>query len=88
MEKVGHRVGKALEAQGALRALERAVATLGEGEQPVHHSDCGCQYGCRAFVIAPQRHKTSSSGLALQNSVTQAFSGSGRLKFLTTYFRT
>ena len=53
---VGHHAGDTLEAEGALRALERAAATLGEGERPVHHSDRGCQYCCHAYVDALRRH--------------------------------
>ena len=53
---VGYHAGDTLEAEGALRALERAAATLGEGEQPVHHSDRGCQYCCHAYVDALRRH--------------------------------
>ena len=53
---VGHHAGDTLEAEGALRALERAVLTLGEGERPVHHSDRGCQYCCHAYVDALKKH--------------------------------
>ena len=53
---VGYHAGDTLEAEGALRALERAAATLGEGERPVHHSDRGCQYCCHAYVEALRKH--------------------------------
>ena len=52
----GFHAGDTLEAEGALRALEQAVATLGEGERPVHHSDRGCQYCCHAYVDALRKH--------------------------------
>ena len=53
---VGYHAGDTLEAEGALRALEQAVATLGEGERPVHHSDRGSQYCCHAYVDALKKH--------------------------------
>ena len=53
---VGYHAGDTLEAAGALRALEQAVLTLGEGERPVHHSDRGCQYCCHAYVGALRGH--------------------------------
>ena len=53
---VGYHGGDTLEAVGALRALAGAVATLREGEKPVHHSDRGCQYCCHAYVDELKRH--------------------------------
>jgi transposase InsO family protein len=47
---VGFHVGDSLETEGALSALDMALATLGYGEKPVHHSDRGCQYASHRYV--------------------------------------
>jgi transposase InsO family protein len=47
---VGFHVGDSLETEGALEALAMALATLGSGEKPVHHSDRGCQYASHLYV--------------------------------------
>jgi putative transposase len=47
---VGAHIGDSLEAEGCLRALEQALASLPEGKHPIHHSDRGCQYCCHAYV--------------------------------------
>ena len=40
-----------LESVGALRALRMAIRTLPEGTPPpIHHSDRGSQYCCKAYV--------------------------------------
>jgi transposase InsO family protein len=57
----GYHAGNTLEAEGALAALKKAAAALGEGEQPVHHSDRGCQYCCHAYVDELTKHGLSVS---------------------------
>jgi transposase InsO family protein len=47
---VGFNVGDSLETEGALAALAMALASLGRGEKPVHHSDRGCRYASRLYV--------------------------------------
>lgn len=47
---VGYHCGDTLESEGCLQALERALADLPEGAQPIHHSDRGSQYCCRQYV--------------------------------------
>lgn len=47
---VGWHVGEDLKAESSLRALEKALESLKEGEQPIHHSDRGCQYCSHAYV--------------------------------------
>jgi len=47
---VGFHTGDSLETEGALAALEMALASLKRGEKPVHHSDRGCQYASRMYV--------------------------------------
>jgi transposase InsO family protein len=46
----GYHAGDTLEAEGALRALNMALANLPAGTSPVHHSDRGCQYCPRRYV--------------------------------------
>jgi transposase InsO family protein len=47
---VGFHAGDSLETEGALPALAMALASLGRGEKPVHHSDRGCQYASHRYV--------------------------------------
>ena len=47
---VGFHAGDSLETEGALSALAMALASLGRGEKPVHHSDRGCQYASHRYV--------------------------------------
>jgi transposase InsO family protein len=47
---VGFHVGDSLETEGALTALDMALASLRHGEKPVHHSDRGCQYASHRYV--------------------------------------
>ena len=47
---VGFHVGDSLETEGALFALAMALASLGRGAKPVHHSDRGCQYASHLYV--------------------------------------
>lgn len=47
---VGWDASDSLEAEGSCRALKRALAQLGEGKQPLHHSDRGVQYCSQAYL--------------------------------------
>jgi putative transposase len=47
---VGYHGGDTLETEGCLKALDIALATLPEGAQPIHHSDCGSQYCSHLYV--------------------------------------
>jgi putative transposase len=47
---VGYHVGRTLEAQETLKALEMALKHLPEGAHPIHHSDRGCQYCSHEYV--------------------------------------
>ena len=49
---VGFDCSDSLEAEGALRALSMALAQRPAGRRPIHHSDRGCQYCCKAYVDA------------------------------------
>jgi transposase InsO family protein len=57
---VEHHAADTLEAEGALRALDRALSELPEGALPVHHSDRGCQYCSHRYV-----KKLKAHGLAI-----------------------
>ena len=48
--KSGYEVSDSLEAVGCIRALEKAFKSLPAGEYPIHHSDRGIQYCCKAYV--------------------------------------
>jgi len=47
---VGYHCGEDLGAQGCLRALEMALASLPEGARAIHHSDRGTQYCSREYI--------------------------------------
>jgi len=47
---VGYHCADTLEAEGCLKALEQALASLPAGVRPIHHSDKGTQYCCHAYV--------------------------------------
>ena len=53
---VGYRIGDTLESEGCLRALAMALAQLGPGAQPIHHSDRGTQYCCGEYIKLLQKH--------------------------------
>ena len=44
-----------LESEGCIKALAMAFAQLPQGAKPIHHSDRGTQYCCRAYVSALER---------------------------------
>lgn len=58
---IGTHVGDSLEALGCIEALEMAAKTLKPGQQPIHHSDRGCQYCCHAYVDKLNEYKVSIS---------------------------
>jgi putative transposase len=47
---VGYHCGDTLEAQGCIQALDMALRDLPQGVHPIHHSDKGTQYCCRAYI--------------------------------------
>jgi transposase InsO family protein len=49
---VGHHVSSKMESADALKALEKAVRDLPADQQPIHHSDRGCQYCSHEYVGA------------------------------------
>jgi transposase InsO family protein len=59
---VGYHVGDSLETEGTLKALEKALASLKEGEKPVHHSDRGSQYASHLYV---NRLKEAGLGISM-----------------------
>lgn len=62
---VGWHAGDSLEAIGCVRALERALAELPAGCQPIHHSDQGSQYCCHEYIGRLQQ-----SGLGISMTET------------------
>lgn len=57
---VGFDCSDSLEALGALRALSMAVRQLPAKSGAIHHSDCGTQYCCKAYI-----KKLKKSGLRI-----------------------
>jgi transposase InsO family protein len=53
---VGYNLGKTLESQETLKALEMAVKDLPGKVRPMHHSDQGCQYCCHEYVDYLKAH--------------------------------
>ncbi|MCP4342207.1 MAG: IS3 family transposase [Desulfobulbaceae bacterium] len=53
---VGFDSSDSLEAEGCLRALSMALKALPAGFKPIHHSDRGCQYCCKAYVGLLKKH--------------------------------
>jgi transposase InsO family protein len=49
---VGFDLGETLETSGSLKALAMGLKGLRKGEQPIHHSDRGCQYASHEYVKA------------------------------------
>jgi transposase InsO family protein len=47
---VGAHAGDSLEAEGCIRAVNKALDELPINRFPIHHSDRGCQYCCHAYV--------------------------------------
>lgn len=57
---VGYELGKTLETEITLKALDMGLKSLKKGEKPIHHSDRGCQYASHAFV-----QRAQEAGLSL-----------------------
>jgi putative transposase len=62
---VGYDCGDSLESVGCQRALKMALRQLRPGEQPIHHSDRGCQYCCHEYV-----QLAAAAGLSLSMTET------------------
>ncbi len=54
---VGFDCSDSLEAVGALRALSMAVKQLPGKSGAIHHSDCGTQYCCKAYIKKLKKSK-------------------------------
>lgn len=52
---VGFHLGETLETGSVLKALAMALRGLKPGEQPIHHSDRGCQYASHGYVQVVER---------------------------------
>lgn len=53
---VGYHLGDTLEAIGCIKALKMAIAQLGPGQRPIHHSDRGSQYCCGDYIQLLEAH--------------------------------
>ena len=53
---VGYHVAEDLGTEGCLQALGMALAELPAGDQPIHHSDRGCQYHSHEYVGKLRAH--------------------------------
>lgn len=69
---VGYHIGDNLEAQGCIWALEMALKWLPAGQQPIHHSDRGCQYCCHAYVERLQKRRLPISMTEVQHCYENA----------------
>lgn len=58
---VGHDCSDSLEVVGALRALGKALRQRPAESRPMHHSDRGIQYCCRAYIQRLVRAKVAIS---------------------------
>jgi transposase InsO family protein len=62
---VGYHLGETLEAGSVLKALAMALKGLKPSEQPIHHSDRGCQYASHAYV-----QRVEQAGLTMSMTET------------------
>lgn len=58
---VGHHLGRTLEAQDTIKALEMALREKPEFAFPIHHSDRGSQYCCHEYVEQLKAHNMTIS---------------------------
>jgi putative transposase len=76
---VGFHLGETLETKEALKALAMALKGLKGGEQPIHHSDRGCQYASHAYVARVQQAGLTMSmtetNHSAQNAVAERVNG-------------
>jgi len=76
---VGFHLGETLAASGVLKALAMAVSGLKSNEQPIHHSDRGCQYASHAYVnrVRQAGMKMSMTGQnhAAENALAERVNG-------------
>jgi transposase InsO family protein len=72
---VGWDLARSLEADGALRALEQALARRQPPADWIHHSDRGVQYACHAYVnrlqAAGARISMCATGEPKENAVVE-----------------
>ena len=69
---VGFHVSESLETEGSLQALAMGLKGLKRDEQPIHHSDRGCQYASHAYVAAVQQAGLSMSMTETNHSAENA----------------
>lgn len=69
---VGFHLGETLETKDALKALGMALKGLRGKEQPIHHSDRGCQYASHAYVSRAQQAGLTMSMTETNHSAENA----------------
>ena len=58
---VGHHLSSTMCGEDAVKALERAIASLPLGARPIHHSDQGAQYCSKVHLELLEKHKITPS---------------------------
>jgi putative transposase len=76
---VGFNLGKTLEVEVVLHALNMGLKSLKAGEKPIHHSDRGCQYASHAFVQRVQgarlRMSMTETNHSAENAMAERVNG-------------
>lgn len=76
---VGYCVSFNLEAGAALAALQMALAQLGEGQRPIHHSDRGSQYCSNGYTALLNDYKLpismTENGDPWDNAIAERING-------------
>jgi len=76
---VGYHLGETLETGGTLKALGMALQGLRRNEQPIHHSDRGCQYASHAYVETVEkaglRMSMTEKNHSAENAVAERVNG-------------
>ncbi len=90
---VGCHLGRTLEAQDALKALEMALLRLPNGISPVHHSDRGSQYCSHEYVKRLKGHgmpiSMTEENHCAENALAERMNGILKQEyFLNIEFRT
>jgi putative transposase len=76
---VGYHLGESLATAQVLKALAMALRGLKAGEQPIHHSDRGCQYASHDYVAgvrkAGLRMSMTQSNHSAENALAERVNG-------------
>ena len=76
---VGHHLSQSLKTQGCIRALNKAISTLGSDYKLIHHSDRGIQYCSEPYVSLLRQNNIGISmtqtGSPYDNAVAERING-------------